>query len=116
MTAASLRDDIRSYLPELLPRFVSLFGDAERSRQWGMIKPALDTLEALGPALEDHLQLLLPALVRIICPSAPRPGPLLQLAESPRLPASLASSGGSCPTSLGPHSQFLVTPLCKAFA
>lgn len=33
-----------------------------------MVEPALASLEALGPALEDHLQLLLPALVRLICP------------------------------------------------
>ena len=35
------------------------------------VNPALSALEALGPALEDHLQLLLPALVRLICPGAP---------------------------------------------
>lgn len=35
-----------------------------------MIEPALASLEALGPALEEHLQLLLPALVRLICPGA----------------------------------------------
>lgn len=31
LPAASLRDDIRSYLPELLPRFIGLFAEAERS-------------------------------------------------------------------------------------
>ena len=31
LAAASLRDDIRSYLPELLPRFIGLFAEAERS-------------------------------------------------------------------------------------
>jgi hypothetical protein len=31
LVAASLRDDIRSYLPELLPRFIGLFAEAERS-------------------------------------------------------------------------------------
>lgn len=67
--AASLRDDIRSYLPELLPRFVSLFGTAERSGSWEMVRPGLDTLEAIGPALEAHLQLLLPALASLICQS-----------------------------------------------
>jgi len=35
-----------------------------------MVPPALRALEALGPALEAHLQLLLPALVRLICPGA----------------------------------------------
>ena len=31
LVAASLRDDIQSYLPELLPRFIGLFAEAERS-------------------------------------------------------------------------------------
>jgi len=47
---------------------VSLFGEAERTGDYQMVEPALASLEALGPALEDHLQLLLPALVRLICP------------------------------------------------
>lgn len=32
------------------------------------VKPALDAIRALGPVLEDHLQLLLPALNRLIVP------------------------------------------------
>ena len=66
--AVSLRDDVRLYLPELLPKFTKLFEDAERSGKYEMVPPALRALEALGPALEAHLQLLLPALVRLICP------------------------------------------------
>ena len=66
--AVSLREDVRSYLPELLPKFTKLFEDAERSGKYEMVPQALRTLEALGPALEAHLQLLLPALVRLICP------------------------------------------------
>ena len=38
--------------------------------RYEMVPPALRALEALGPALEAHLQLLLPALVRLICPGA----------------------------------------------
>ena len=35
---------------------------------WNLQVPgALHALESLGGALEDHLQLLLPALVRLIC-------------------------------------------------
>lgn len=34
--AASLRDDIRAYLPELLPRFLGLFAEAERSGAAGV--------------------------------------------------------------------------------
>ena len=66
--AVALRDDMRAYLPDLLPRFVALFGEAERSGVYDMVRPALGALEALGTALEDHLQLLLPALVRLIHP------------------------------------------------
>ena len=38
--------------------------------RYEMVPLALRALEALGPALEAHLQLLLPALVRLICPGA----------------------------------------------
>lgn len=65
----SLRDDIRGYLPGLLPKFVALFGEAERGGGYELVRPALVCLEALGTALEDHLALLLPALVRLINPS-----------------------------------------------
>lgn len=65
--AVSLRDDFRAYLPELLPRFIGLFAEAERSGNYDQVPAALHALEALGGALEDHLQLLLPALVRLIC-------------------------------------------------
>lgn len=64
----SLRDDLRVYLPEILPRFTSLFQEAEREGSYQMVQPALDALEAIGPTLEDHLQLLLPALVRLVPP------------------------------------------------
>ena len=68
--AVSLRDDMRAYLPDVLPKFIALFQEAEREGSYQMVQPALDALEALGPALEDHLQLLLPALVRLIPPGA----------------------------------------------
>ncbi len=56
-------------MPELLPRFVGIFVDAERSGAFDMVRPALMALEALGPAVESHLHLLLPALVRLISPA-----------------------------------------------
>jgi hypothetical protein len=67
--AVALRDEMRVYLPTLLPKFVALFGEAERGGGYDMVRPALSCLEALGTALEDHLPLLLPALVRLIHPS-----------------------------------------------
>uniref|UniRef100_A0A7S1SYY6 Serine/threonine-protein kinase TOR n=1 Tax=Tetraselmis chuii TaxID=63592 RepID=A0A7S1SYY6_9CHLO len=63
-----LRDDFRAYLPELLPKFIALFSEAERANQYTAVFPALQALEALGPAVEEHLHLVLPALVNLICP------------------------------------------------
>lgn len=71
--AVSLRDDMRVFLPELLPKFITLFQEAEREGSYQMVQSALDSLEALGPALEDHLQLLLPALVRLVPPGMLKP-------------------------------------------
>eukprot|EP00879_Flechtneria_rotunda_P007003 GHRR01007352.1.p1 GENE.GHRR01007352.1~~GHRR01007352.1.p1 ORF type:complete len:2075 (+),score=775.15 GHRR01007352.1:2-6226(+) len=64
--AVSLRDDLRPHIPELLPRLVALFVDAERNSNFEMIKPALYALECLGVALEEQLHLLLPALMRLV--------------------------------------------------
>lgn len=59
---------MRSYLPELLPRFSALVAEAERSSNYSPVRPALKALEALGSALEEHLQLMLPLLVRLTAP------------------------------------------------
>lgn len=67
--ALSLRDDLRPHVPELLPRFVALFAEAERGGAYEMARPALAALEALGAALEAHLHLLLPALMRLVSPA-----------------------------------------------
>ena len=69
----ALRDDMRTYLPNLLPKFVALFGEAERGGGYELVRPALACLEALGLALEGHLPLLLPALTRLINPSTRPP-------------------------------------------
>lgn len=44
-----LRDDFRAYLPELLPKFIALFSEAERSSQYTAVFPALQTLEVRPP-------------------------------------------------------------------
>ncbi|GIL87381.1 hypothetical protein Vretimale_1690 [Volvox reticuliferus] len=66
----ALRDDIRQYVHELLPKFVAVFGEAERSGSWDLVRPALGALEALGTAVDDSLHLLLPSMVRLISPSS----------------------------------------------
>ncbi len=37
MIAVCLRDDFRAYLPELLPRFIGLFAEAERSGNFDQV-------------------------------------------------------------------------------
>ena len=66
-----LRDDLRPHIPELLPRFVGLLIEAERTCSYDMVKPALAALEALGMALEDQLHLLMPSLMRLVSPAVP---------------------------------------------
>ena len=41
----ALRDDFRIHVPDLLPKFVGLFVEAERSGHFDMVKPALQALE-----------------------------------------------------------------------
>lgn len=43
--AISLRDDLRPHMPELLPRLVALFVEAERTGNFEMVKPGLEALE-----------------------------------------------------------------------
>lgn len=66
----TLQDDFHTYMPDLLPMFVAVFNDAERTGDFQMIKPALDAIRSLGSVLESSLQLLLPVLVRLITPGA----------------------------------------------
>ncbi|PNH00404.1 Serine/threonine-protein kinase TOR, partial [Tetrabaena socialis] len=60
----------KQYVPELLPKFVAVFGEAERAGSWDLVRPALGALEALGGAVDDSLHLLLSSMVRLISPAA----------------------------------------------
>lgn len=64
---------MRAYLPILLPKYIALLGDGERSDNYVLVEPVLVTLESLGPVLEEHLPLLMPALVRLINPGPSGP-------------------------------------------
>ena len=64
--SASLKEDFKVYVPELLPRFSQIFSDAERLGNYDLIKPVLSCLEALSPSIEGHLHLLLPSLLRLL--------------------------------------------------
>jgi FKBP12-rapamycin complex-associated protein len=55
--AFSLRDDLRPHMPELLPRLVALFVDAERTGNYEMVKPGLEALEVNKGPQNIHLSL-----------------------------------------------------------
>lgn len=95
-----MRDDMRTCLGNLLPKYIALLADGERSDNYVLVEPVLATLESLGPVLEEHLPLLMPALVRLINPglSSLAPPPCLL---SPLLPA--FSPPSSLPSPSPPH-------------
>lgn len=68
--SAAVKEEFHKHLPELLPRFIALISEAERSGSYGSLPAVFETLESLGSAIEDHLHLLLPAMVRLINPAA----------------------------------------------
>lgn len=67
--SAILKEDFRPYLGQLVPRFIGLLAEAERSGVYSVVSPVLETLESLGPVVEDYLHLLLPALMRVVNPA-----------------------------------------------
>ena len=71
--AAALQDEFRPHLDDVLPRFVALLTDAERTRRFESTPHVLHTLECCGLCLEEHLRIVLPALMRLIKPGCPTP-------------------------------------------
>lgn len=64
----ALNDEFRTYLSEVLPRCVSIITEAERSGDYTRVPPVLHTFEVFGGSMEEHMHLLLPALVRLFRP------------------------------------------------
>ncbi|BBN14806.1 serine/threonine-protein kinase mTOR [Marchantia polymorpha subsp. ruderalis] len=64
----ALNDEFRIYLPEILPRCVQVLTDAERTGNFTYVSPVLHTFEVFGGSLDEHMHLLLPALVRLFRP------------------------------------------------
>ena len=72
--ATALHDEFRRYLPDLLPRMIAVLAAAERSGNFSAVPSVLHALEAFGSAVDEHLHLMLPALVRLFRPGvAPVP-------------------------------------------
>lgn len=61
----ALNDEFRTHLPFILPSCIQVLSDAERFKDYVYVIDILRTLEVFGGNLDEHMHLLLPALIRI---------------------------------------------------
>ncbi|KAK1436478.1 hypothetical protein QVD17_02258 [Tagetes erecta] len=61
----ALNDEFRRYLPVILPCCIQVLSDAERCNDYTYVRDILRTLEVFGGTLDEHMHLLLPALIRL---------------------------------------------------
>ncbi|KAL2349528.1 hypothetical protein Fmac_003528 [Flemingia macrophylla] len=61
----ALNDEFRTYLPVILPGCIQVLSDAERCNDYTYVLDILRTLEVFGGTLDEHMHLLLPALIRL---------------------------------------------------
>uniref|UniRef100_A0A5B7BS83 Serine/threonine-protein kinase TOR n=1 Tax=Davidia involucrata TaxID=16924 RepID=A0A5B7BS83_DAVIN len=61
----ALNDEFRTYLPVILPCCIQVLSDAERFNDYTYVLDILHTLEVFGGTLDEHMHLLLPALIRL---------------------------------------------------
>ncbi|KAK2655828.1 hypothetical protein Ddye_008880 [Dipteronia dyeriana] len=61
----ALNDEFRAHLPVILPCCIQVLSDAERCNDYTYVLDILHTLEVFGGTLDEHMHLLLPALIRL---------------------------------------------------
>ncbi|KAK3212037.1 hypothetical protein Dsin_016743 [Dipteronia sinensis] len=61
----ALNDEFRAHLPVILPCCIQVLSDAERCNDYTYVLVILHTLEVFGGTLDEHMHLLLPALIRL---------------------------------------------------
>ncbi|CAH9071216.1 unnamed protein product [Cuscuta epithymum] len=61
----ALNDEFRKHLPHILPSCIQFLSDAERFNEYEYVPNILHTLEVFGGTLDEHMHLLLPALIRL---------------------------------------------------
>lgn len=106
--AVTLRDDFKDHLVDLLPKFISVFEDADRTEDYSLVVATMGTLCALGPVLEDSLAILLPPIFQVLGPKGDSEASL-----SIKLDV-LASLQALLPTmQLGPHASAILHPLIR---
>ncbi|KAH9655481.1 serine/threonine-protein kinase TOR [Citrus sinensis] len=67
----ALNDEFRTHLPVILPCCIQVLSDAERCNDYTYVLDILHTLEVFGGTLDEHMHLLLPALIRLFKVDAP---------------------------------------------
>ncbi|XP_065870624.1 serine/threonine-protein kinase TOR isoform X2 [Euphorbia lathyris] len=61
----ALNDEFRTHLPVILPCCIQVLSDAERCSDYTYVLDILHTLEVFGGTVDEHMHLLLPALIRL---------------------------------------------------
>ncbi|CAN6544525.1 unnamed protein product [Malus baccata var. baccata] len=61
----ALNDEFRTHLLDILPCCIQVLSDAERYNDYTYVLDILHTLEVFGGTLDEHMHLLLPALIRL---------------------------------------------------
>ncbi|XP_059447340.1 serine/threonine-protein kinase TOR isoform X3 [Corylus avellana] len=61
----ALNDEFRKHLPRILPGCIQVLSDAERCNDYTYVPDILHTLKVFGGTLDEHMHLLLPALIRL---------------------------------------------------
>ncbi|XP_076915398.1 serine/threonine-protein kinase TOR-like [Bidens hawaiensis] len=61
----ALNDEFRRYLPIILPGCIQVLSEAERCNDYTYVRDILRTLEVFGGTLDEHMHILLPALIRL---------------------------------------------------
>ncbi|CAA7396540.1 unnamed protein product [Spirodela intermedia] len=67
----ALNDEFRTHLSKILPCCIQVLSDAERCSDYTYVPDILHTLEVFGGNLDEHMHLLLPALIRLFKVDAP---------------------------------------------
>lgn len=93
---------------DLLPKFISLLDEADRTEDYALVGAAMETLCSLGPVLEESLPLLLPSIFQVLGPKGDSEAPLEIKEEI------LSSLQALLPTmQLSSHSASILHPLIR---
>jgi len=106
--AFTLRDDLGDHMPNLLPKFISLLDEADKTEDYSLVSAALKTLCALGPVLEGSLTLLLPPIFQILGAKGDSEAPATVKIDI------MSSLQAMLPTmQLGSHASAILHPLIR---